>query len=107
MSPLKYFLKILLILTGLTMALNANPAPQPQISLTRGAGNTWNVDWESVPGRVYFMQYSIDLKTWGYMPMIEASDDPIHSYGFSSDSDKLFIRLRYIDIASDNPDEDD
>lgn len=96
-----------LCVAALTGSLLADPTPQPQVVLTRGASDSWIAEWESIEDRTYFMQWSHDLKKWQYLPLIEASDDLVHSYGFTSSSEKFFIRLKYTDQVVDNPDTED
>jgi hypothetical protein len=72
-------------------------APQPQPILTQGTSNTWNLDWEGVYGRGYFLQHSDDLVNWQYFPLMEMGWGNTIPYGFASTGDKFFVRLRYTD----------
>lgn len=93
----------LLALAGMASAIFAQ-APQPQTVLTPGTDNTWNLDWEGIAGRTYFLQHSEDLVSWQYFPLIEAGSDETLGWGFASSADKFFVRLRYTDQPTSNPD---
>lgn len=75
----------------------ADLAPQPQASFTQGASGTWNLDWTGVAGRTYFIQYSVDLVNWQYFPVMEFGEGT-KSFGFTSSTDKFFVRLKYADV---------
>lgn len=45
----------LLALVGMASAIFAQ-TPQPQPELSPGTNNTWNLDWEGISGRTYFLQ---------------------------------------------------
>ena len=89
-----------------TGTLAATPTPQPQMSFTRGASNTWNSDWQGIAGRSYFYQHSSDMVHWDYAPFI-GYDAGIHSYGAHSSTAKGFFRLFYDDRPTDDPETDD
>lgn len=93
----------LLALAGMASAIFAQ-APQPQAVLTPGTTNTWNLDWEGIAGRTYFLQHSEDLVSWQYFPLIESGNDETLGWGFASSADKFFVRLRYTDQPTSNPD---
>jgi N-acetylmuramoyl-L-alanine amidase len=102
---MKRFLS-LLALTGMASATFAQ-TPQPQAVLTQGTNNTWNLDWEGIAGRTYFLQHSEDLVSWQYFPLIESGNDETLGWGFASSADKFFVRLRYTDIVTNDPDNAD
>lgn len=93
----------LLALAGMASAIFAQ-APQPQAVLTPGTDNTWNLDWDGIAGRTYFLQHSEDLVSWQYFPLIESGNDETLGWGFASSADKFFVRLRYTDQPTSNPD---
>lgn len=66
-----------------------------------------DISWDGVEGRTYFMQWSTDLVNWGFFPLIESGDGSPLSYGFESDADKFFIRLKYTDQTTTDPAGDD
>lgn len=78
--------------------------PQPQAVLTPGTSNTWILDWEGIAGRTYFLQHSEDLVAWQYFPLIESGNNATLGWGFASSADKFFVRLRYTDQPTSNPD---
>ena len=96
----------LLALAGMASATFAQ-TPQPQAVLTQGTNNTWNLDWEGIAGRTYFLQHSEDLVGWQYFPLIESGNDETLGWGFASSADKFFVRLLYTDIAVSDPDNAD
>ena len=83
----------LLFLTG---PLPAAMAPQPDVAFTKGAEGTFAADWQGVSGRVYFLQWSLDLKTWFYAPFIDFGDG-MHSRGLAGTAPTAFYRLHYGD----------
>jgi hypothetical protein len=75
----------------------ATESAQPQVSFTPGSSDTWNMDWNGIAGRTYFIQWSMDLIDWNYVPTMEFGEDP-EPYGFQTEgASKFFVRLRYID----------
>lgn len=96
----------LLALVGMASATFAQ-TPQPQPELTPGTNNTWNLDWEGISGRTYFLQHSEDLVGWQYFPLIESGNNATLGWGFASSADKFFVRLRYTDIVTSDPDNAD
>jgi N-acetylmuramoyl-L-alanine amidase len=93
----------LLALAGMASAIFAQ-AQQPQAVLTPGTTKTWNLDWEGISGRTYFLQHSEDLVSWQYFPLIESGNNATLGWGFASSADKFFVRLRYTDQPTSNPD---
>jgi len=63
----------------------------------------FNLDWYGHGSRTYFVEYSADLTNWAYMPVIESGVDAALGYGFSTPGDKLFLRVRYTDTVTSNP----
>lgn len=74
----------------------ADMAPQPPVSFTQAAPGTFAADWQGVAGRVYFMQWSLDLQTWLYAPFIDFGDG-MHSRGVAGSAPKGFYRLHCVD----------
>lgn len=83
----------------LTESISADMEPQPQVAFAQASPGTFAADWQGVAGRIYFMQWSLDLQTWLYAPFIDFGDG-MHSRGLNSSSDKFFVRLHYIDDPS-------
>jgi hypothetical protein len=93
------FLAATFLLTALC-GLRAQ-VPQPSPVLSPGSSNTWNLDWEGVYGRGYFLQHSDDLVKWQYFPLMEMGWGTTIPYGFASSAERFFVRLRYTDDTSD------
>ncbi len=72
-----------------------------------GTSNTWNLDWDGINGRTYFLQHSDNLIEWQYFPLIESGAGQSIGWGFSSSADRFFVRLRYTDQPTSDPDNDD
>lgn len=100
-------MKYLLLLLAAAMPTFGQMTEQPQAILTHGAGDTVNLDWQGLAARSYFLQYSEDLQTWNYFPLVELGTDETISYGFSSTANKFFVRLQYTDVPTDDPENAD
>lgn len=87
---------ILLPALFLTGPIAADMAPQPQVIFTQGLENTFAADWQGMTGRIYFMQWSLDLQTWFYAPFIDFGDG-MHSRGLAGSAAKCFFRLHCVD----------
>ena len=96
MKPICKTIAALVPVALLTGPITADMAPQPQVVFTKGLENTFAADWQGVEGRIYFMQWSLDLETWFYAPFIDFGDG-MHSRGMAGTSDKAFYRLHCID----------
>lgn len=83
-------------LTFLAEPISADMALQPEVAFTQGLESTFAADWQGVTGRVYFMQWSLDLENWFYAPFIDFGDG-MHSRGFAGSAPKSFFRLHYGD----------
>ena len=88
-------------IAALASPAGGDPAPQPQATLQPAAQGTFNVDWDGVTGRTYFMQFSTDLADWHYAPFIDFGDGT-HRRGIHSDADKFFLRFHYGDFPGIN-----
>ena len=60
--------------------------------------------WWGKSGRTYFIQSSEDLMDWTYIPIIEPGIDDWVEWGFSFTADSIFLRLKFSDISTTNPD---
>ena len=60
--------------------------------------------WWGKSGRTYFIQSSEDLMDWTYIPIIEPGIDDWVEWGFSFTADSIFLRLKFSDIPTTNPD---
>ena len=74
--------------------ISADMTPQPQVAFTQAAPGTFAADWQGVEGRVYFIQWSLDMQTWLYCPFIDFGDG-MHSRGMAGSAPKSFFRLHY------------
>lgn len=63
--------------------------------------NEFTFSWWGVDGRTYFIQHSDDMIHWQYLPVLEVGDDNVISWGFTSTSERLFLRLAHWDIPGD------
>ena len=64
-----------------------------EVSFTPGAAGTWNADWQGVAGRTYFSQWSTDLETWNYAPLMEFGAG-VKSFGLATNGlPKFFTRV--------------
>lgn len=55
-------------------------------------------------GRTYFLQRSTDLTAqWEYFPIIETGADAPVAYGFTTDSPRIFVRLRIVEQTFADP----
>lgn len=95
-----------LFLSALAGVVCGQATPQPMQKVSR-AGNQCLLDWEGVTGRTYFIQYSFDLQTWGFLPVIESGTGIPLGYGFDTDAEKMFLRLNYTDDPTNSPHSDD
>lgn len=71
--------------------------------LTGGTSQTLHFKWWGRTGRTYFIQQSVDLMSWNWVPVIEAGNDSVKDWGFISTSDKLFVRLIFTDEYTNDP----
>lgn len=71
--------------------------PQPQVSFTPAGSDVWDIAWNGVSGRTYFIQWSIDLLNWDYAPVVDHGLTP-DIFGTDSEGEaKYFVRLKYVD----------
>lgn len=96
----------MLVIAGLAPIASMR-ADQAQIALTPGTiPGSWDADWDGEAGRTYFIQYSLDLVEWHFFPEIEHGASPA-PYCFNSSSERFFIRLKYTDLPTSDPEGDD
>lgn len=76
--------------------------------ITQDSPGAFTLRWYGRAGRTYFIQTSVDLLgAWIYVNEIEAGQNLVIPYGFTSSNDKFFLRLKYSDIPTDDPQGDD
>ncbi len=92
------------------------PSPGPQTSADPNEGSQLSRDpatgaytfsWWGRAGRTYFLQQSDALLNWSYLPVIESGADQPIRWGFASSAPQAFLRLRYTDIVTSDPFNDD
>ena len=101
-SPYRFFTVVLLAFSVAPLATGEGPAsmpPQSQASFTRASDTEWNLDWQGVAGRTYFIQTSVDLVHWEYEPVMAFGEGLWHSL-LGSLTPKYFVRLKYTDDSS-------
>lgn len=59
------------------------------------AQNVWQFNWYGKDARTYFIQQSLDLVNWSYLPIVERGAGQAMSIGMQSNSASNFLRLRY------------
>ncbi len=95
-----------LVLISAVISGNAQTASSPNqgASMVRGAANGLDAfSWWGAPGRTYFIQQSGDLTDWTYVPIIESGGAQVIQWGFLSNADRFFLRLRYSDQPTSDP----
>lgn len=100
---------LLLILVA-AVVVAGGTAAQTAGDLNEGARLTYDAPTESFTfswwgrtGQTYFIQQSEDLVNWLYVPIIEAGVDDVTAWGFTTNADRLFYRLRFTDIPTNDP----
>lgn len=64
----------------------------------------FKLTWQSTVGRTYFIMSSDDqLANWYYLPVIETGTGDRIEYGFTTNAQRFFLRLRYTDEPTANP----
>ena len=86
-----------------SLAQTASDLNEGSLLTQQPATGTYTYSWWGVTGRTYFIQQSEDLFTWNYLPLIESGAGQVISWGFSTSSSKLFLRLKYSDIVTGDP----
>ena len=81
----------------------ADPLPEVPPTVTPLSATSFNLDWDGTLGNTYFVQYSSDLISWDYMPIIKSGIGGPLGYGFNAAGGKLFLRLHYTDTPTSNP----
>lgn len=74
----------------------AQTPPQPQVTLTPTAPDTWNAAWQGIAHRTYFLQRSTDLINWTYTPLMDFGVGN-KTQTLVTSSPKFFTRLVTVD----------
>lgn len=100
---------IITILAGLLVSAVGVADPGPD-DLNEGShleyddtNSIWRFSWWGVDDRTYFIQHSTTLMEWDYVGIIESGDDDVLEWGFTTTSDRFFLRLQYSDIPTSDP----
>jgi hypothetical protein len=67
------------------------------LRLTASSTGDFAAKWFGLDGHVYFLELSADLVEWSWVPIYEIGDDDALEYGFSTNADRLFLRLQFSD----------
>lgn len=68
-----------------------------------GTPGAFEIAFWSRLGRTYVPQRSTDLVAWESFPVIETGRDAAISYGFTSESPRVFVRLRILEATYTDP----
>jgi len=63
--------------------------------------------WWGHTGRTYFIQHTEDLMTWNWLPEVNSGGDSVIEKAFTTTGDKFFVRLKYTDTPTTDPEGDD
>ena len=97
----------LIIAGSLTVGqAGANPNEATRLEYDK-YNNTWSFTWWGHLGNTYFIQQSDDLVSWRYMPFIIKGEDEMAEWQFSNDKNTTFVRLKYTDMPTSDPRNDD
>lgn len=80
--------------------------PDPKPTLVSLGTSSWRYDWTGAVGWTWFIQWSEDLETWHYFPIIEHGAE-FDYFEFSTTADNFYLRLKYSDIATSDPESAD
>lgn len=83
----------------------AGATPDPKPTLISLGTSSWRFDWTGAAGYTWFIQWSEDLETWHYFPVIESGTD-FDYFEFSTSAERFFIRLKYTNVVSSDYDGD-
>ena len=97
----RFHIYTLSLLLGCTSSIYSQ-TPQSTPEVQHGSPSH-SLLWDSVDGRTYFIQMSLDLQSWTFFTPIISGDGTTKGYGFSSTDDKMFLRLWYTDTATTDP----
>lgn len=105
---MKQHLFILTFVVSVMVAVSAvaqtSADPNEGLLLSPGpASGTYTLSWWGRRGFTYFVQASEDLVTWTYLQHIETGTDEPIIWGYSPTSPTFFLRLRYVNIPTNDP----
>ena len=94
---MKSFLCCLLAFLTLVLVPVYGQVPQPPVTISKTTATTYSMSWTGLAGRTYFIQMSVDLQKWYYVPLISSGTGSALSAGFSFTGARSFLRLKYTD----------
>jgi len=98
-------MKRLLFVSALALlppVAGAQSAADPEPTVESLGLSSWRFDWVGTTGWTWFIQWSEDLVTWHYFPVIEHGTD-FDYFELSTDADRFFLRLRFIHNDENSP----
>ena len=104
MRPSTAILSAMLLLGGAGIPADGSGTAQTlEIQKATGAAGGFNLLWPGRPGRSYFIQRSENLSGWAYLPVVTSGQGTTEQWWFASDGDALFMRLRFTDTPTSDP----
>ena len=100
------FMKYGLLSFIVTIGLSNTSASQEALTLNIEEESNY-LNWNSAEGRTYFIQWSDDLKTWQFLPIIVSGNGNPTLYEIQLSQNDRFFRLFYTDQETDDPYNDD
>lgn len=96
-------LTISILLTGIVCSLGGQTSTDlnegVQVAPT-STPDSYIFSWWGQADRFYVIEHSVDLLTpWSHIPAIEPGYDEIAQWGFATNADKFFLRLKYTNDA--------
>ncbi len=79
-------------LLGLTGFCFSQTPVETELTITPGNGYD-TMNWDSVIGEQYLIEYSVDLAEWDYLPQVFVGNGSPMNYWVQSSSDKIFFRI--------------
>ena len=76
---------------------------QLHIESAAGPGGGFDLTWPGKQGRSYFIQRSENLQDWAYLPDVALGQGTKQDRWLDSDGPSLFLRLRFTDIPTLDP----
>jgi len=95
-----FILAILVFLSAKVLAQgpgDLNAGSQLSVSGSTGA---YTFSWWGEAGCTYLIKTSDDLINWSYLPIVETGSNAVIQWGFTSNSDKFFLKLEYITLPA-------
>jgi hypothetical protein len=101
-SPALWSLCLLIAMSGIP-ADGSGGRQTLHIERAGGIGGGFELTWPGRTGRSYFVQRSENLTSWTYLPLVTASEGNPGELWVDSDGPALFLRLRFTDIPTVDP----